>query len=87
MVHGGIDRLKANIGHHYGLKMDRPADRWLVRSDQQAHACTHRGVALVRAREAVDEAMASDPSHMRTARQYALSLRSRERWGSVALTT
>jgi tetratricopeptide (TPR) repeat protein len=30
-----------------------------------------------------DEALASDPSHMRTARQYALSLRARERWEDV----
>ncbi len=30
-----------------------------------------------------DEALAADPSHMRTARQYALSLRARERWEDV----
>ncbi len=30
-----------------------------------------------------DEALAADPSHMRTARQYALSLRSRGRWDDV----
>ena len=30
-----------------------------------------------------DEALAADPSHLRTARQYALSLRARERWGDV----
>jgi tetratricopeptide (TPR) repeat protein len=30
-----------------------------------------------------DEALAADPSHMRTARQYALSLRVRERWEDV----
>ncbi|KPK53376.1 MAG: hypothetical protein AMJ63_06630 [Myxococcales bacterium SG8_38_1] len=30
-----------------------------------------------------DEALAADPSHMRTARQYALSLRARERWQDV----
>jgi len=30
-----------------------------------------------------DEALAADPSHLRTARQYALSLRSRERWEDV----
>ncbi len=30
-----------------------------------------------------DEALASDPSHMRTARQYALSLRARGRWEDV----
>lgn len=30
-----------------------------------------------------DEALAADPSHMRTARQYALSLRARQRWEDV----
>ncbi len=30
-----------------------------------------------------DEALAADPSHLRTARQYALSLRARERWEDV----
>lgn len=30
-----------------------------------------------------DEALAADPSHLSTARQYALSLRARERWGDV----
>ncbi len=30
-----------------------------------------------------DEALAADPSHLRTARQYALSLRARERWADV----
>jgi tetratricopeptide (TPR) repeat protein len=30
-----------------------------------------------------DEALAADPSHMRTARQYALSLRARDRWEDV----
>jgi len=30
-----------------------------------------------------DEALAADPSHMRTARQYALSLRARERWEDI----
>ena len=43
------------------------------------------GDATVEETDAIfDEALAADPSHMATARQYALSLRARDRWEDVA---
>ena len=42
------------------------------------------GDATVEETDAIfDEALAADPSHMATARQYALSLRARDRWDDV----
>ncbi|TNF60325.1 MAG: tetratricopeptide repeat protein [Deltaproteobacteria bacterium] len=42
------------------------------------------GADIVEEADAIfDEALAADPSHMRTARQYALSLRARDRWEDV----
>ncbi|MEM7434981.1 MAG: tetratricopeptide repeat protein [Myxococcota bacterium] len=44
----------------------------------------HGGEKDVQQADAIfDEALAADPSHLRTARQYALSLRERERWDDV----
>ena len=41
------------------------------------------GDAVEEADAIFDEALAADPSHMRTARQYALSLRGRQRWEDI----